>query len=199
VSASHLKTRVKRLAREFAASNFTLKLGRILERDSPGLRQGLEFQPGTRRLADRFTVNVFWTFTIADPDASGFAGARRIGDFVAGTDMWFSSEPAQIDSDFAKVRDLLERYALPYLDEFSSVKAIVSGYERGHISCRDAFGADRGWQRFNLGFCYSFLGRSAPAITNLRAVVEEYSAEPWEWVQSRKARAEAEIARLSAA
>jgi len=117
----------------------------------------------------RFTINVGWTFTLATPDDTAFHASRRIGDLAGGPDTWYSLAPDQIDEQFARATALILRIALPYLQRYTSVESIVRSHERGDLTIKQAFGPDRGWQLFHLGFCHAFLGRTNDAVSSLQA------------------------------
>src|SRR3954454_21254415 len=168
MSDSRLKTKIRRFVQDHLASEgFILRKPRLAARHLTGLRQSLEFQPGTNHLAGQFTINVCWTFTLAAPHEGAFHARRRIGELAGGADIWYSGKPPQLEEDFARATALILRVALPYLQRHASVESIVASYEGGDISIKQAFGSDRGWQLFHLGFCYAFLGRSATALTSL--------------------------------
>jgi hypothetical protein len=198
MSDSGLKTKIRRLVRDHLASEgFTLLRPRVPERLLVGLRQSLEFQPGISHLAGRFTINVRWTFTLAAPYEGAAHGRRRIGELAGGADTWFSREPAQLDEDFARATALILHVALPYLNRYASVESITSSYERGELTAKHAFGPDRGWQLFHLGFCYAFLGRTTAAVTSFQSLIQDHSSGPWDWMQERKTDAEQKVALLA--
>ena len=200
MSDARLKTKIRNLVRENLASlGFILARPRMPQRQCPGLRQSLEFQPGTGHLAGSYTINVCWSFLIAPRDWEALDGYRRIGELAGQGDTWYSREPNRFEEDFARATTLVLNVAVPYLERYSNVNAIVTAYEEGTLSRSHAFGPDRGWQSFNLGYCYSYLGRTAPAISNLRAVIEEHSSEPYDFIQVRTHLAKEEILSLERA
>jgi hypothetical protein len=198
MSDSRLKTQIRRLVQDhLAPEGFTLRKPRMPERHLPGLRQSLEFQPGANHLSGRFTINVCWTFMLGGPHEGVSHARRRIGELAGGADIWYSREPTKLDEDFGRATALLLRVALPYLQRYASVQSIVNSHEHGDLTVRQAFGPDRGWQPFHLGFCYASLGRTDAALTSLRSLLEDHSSEPLKFVQERKALAEQQLALLT--
>ena len=187
MSAAKLKTRIKCLhSSVLAEKGFVLDRARIPERRLSGLRQGIEFQPGTGHLAGKFTLNVYWSFLDALDDGNAMSASKRVGDLAGGTDSWFSQEDDAIDSAFQAVERLMNQRILPYLDRYDTLSKIVDACSSGELSEIDAFGVDVGWRRFYQGFCHLQLGHTAVAVEHFVRVVDLHSSAPYEWVQRRK-------------
>jgi hypothetical protein len=182
-----LKTKIKNLVKENLSSyEFVLIKPRIIERKLTDFYQGLEFQPGTNSLGGKFTLNIYWRFDYIKRDYIAFDGNKRIGELAGQGDLWFSSLNEDIEISFAAVTKLIKDIVVPRFEKFNSIEKIVSAYEVGEISKKDAFGADIGWQAFNLGCSYLKIGKNDSARKELQEVIDKYSTRNIEWVQNRK-------------
>lgn len=199
MSDSKLKSRIQKFFHdELEPKGFVLKKPRIPERFLAGLRQGIEFQPGSGHLDRRYTLNIFWSFQHALDEGIAMHGTRRIGTLIGKSDMWFSRESDQLDSEFDVATSVLMRAALPYLDKYSSIDQIVSGAASGEIDLPQAFGQDAGWRHFNQGYCYAFLGKRKDAIDHYAQVIASHSDLPYAWVRKRREQAIYELGQLGA-
>ncbi len=200
MSDARLKTRIRQLFKEhLEPKGFLLTKKRIPERFLPGLRQGIEFQPGYGHLEGRYTLNIFWSFLTTLDDGNKWDGSRRIGELLGCGDVWFSREESELERDFAVVSDHVRRVVLPYLDKYSSIVRILEEVGQQFMLPSHAFGLDPGWQCFNKAYCRAFVGETERAIDLYRRVVVEYSNGPYEWVHERKRAALAEIQKLGGA
>jgi len=187
MSNAKLKTKIRQLFNAHLESmGFLLERARIPERKLLGLRQGIEFQPGTGHLEGKYALNVYWSFMHSLDEGISMSAVKRIGHLTGGPDRWFSRELDSLDTDFQFVEELVLGTALPYLVQHDSISKIISSYEAGTLSQTDAFGGDIGWRHFNLGFCYSSLCKTDAAIHHFNEVVTKYSDAPSAWAQHRK-------------
>jgi hypothetical protein len=199
MSDSKLKSRIRKFFHdELEPKGFVLKKPRIPERFLAGLRQGIEFQPGSGHLDRRFTLNIFWSFQHALDEGIAMHGTCRIGHITGNSDTWFSREDDKLGSEFEDAKSALVRVALPYLDKYSSIDRIVSGAASGEISLQQAFGGDAGWRHFNQGYCYAFLGKRKDAIDHYTQVIANHSDRPYAWVRKRREQAIYELGQLGA-
>jgi hypothetical protein len=137
------------------------------ERRADGLRQGIEFQPGTGTLKDRFTINVYWTFD-GDPDPDGFDFRERLGWFESGGDRWFSLADAErLTASMQSVAELLRAKVLPFLDRYRTSRAIVDAVDRNELDSPTAFGQDPGWRAWALARALAHAGERGRAIDAL--------------------------------
>jgi hypothetical protein len=198
MSDAKLKTKIKGLFKAHLESQgFVLAKKRCPERMLQGLRQGIEFQPGSGFLDQKYTLNIYWSFPHLLDFGCTMDAKKRIAQLVEGIgNGWFSRADADIDTDFQGVERLVVDVVLPYLAKYDTIEKIVHGYESGALSLGDAFGD--GWGPFNIGYCYAYLGNKPEAIKHYQEIVSKYSTEPYDWVQERKRVASEEIARLSA-
>jgi hypothetical protein len=199
MSDAKLKSRIKRIFKdEMESKGFVLKKPRIPERFLQGLRQGIEFQPGTGHLAGKYTLNVFWSFTHSLDEGISMAGTSRIGALTGSVDTWFSRQDEKLESDFSAVSELIKTVVLPYLEKYNSIESILAGVKSGELDISHALGVDAGWREFNLGYCFAFVGNRKEAVKHYSAVIEMHSNHTVEWVQNRKQAAISEISRLCA-
>ncbi|WAC43839.1 tetratricopeptide repeat protein [Pseudomonas sp. SL4(2022)] len=197
MSDARLKSRIKRIFKdEMESKGFVLKKPRIPERFLKGLRQGIEFQPGTGHLSGKYTLNVFWSFTHALDEGMSMHGTSRIGALTGGGDTWFSRQDENLESDFSAVSEIIKKVVLPYLDKYNSIESILAGVKSGELDTSRALGVDAGWREFNLGYCFASLGNKKEAVKHYSAVIEMHSTHTVEWVQNRKQAAVSEISRL---
>jgi hypothetical protein len=198
MSDTKLKTRIKRLFKAYLEpQGFVLARARIPERKLQGLRQGIEFQPGTGHLDKKFTLNVYWSFTHSLDAGVAMHANKRIGDLAGVGDKWFSRSDSELDADFLIAEKLLIEVGLPYLARYDTIAKIVDACESGLLSSTDAFGIDEAWRHFNFGYCQSFLGNNAQSIEHYREVVSKHSERPYAWVQERKRVANEQLRNLA--
>jgi len=193
-----LKAKIRDLYKaQLQPLGFNLKSARLPKRMLPGLRQGIEFQPGGGHLAGKYTLNIYWGFRHRLDEGYAFDGCVRPSDLIGSDqDVWYSREDEFLDIDFAAVEELVESLAIPYLVRHESVEKIVREFDAGRLSRVHGFGVDVGWQEFNLGFCRAFVGDSAGAVRHYWSVVVNHSHEPLDFIQRRKRAALDEIERL---
>lgn len=197
MSDKALKAKIKELfIDELAPRGFMLKKKRMPERILPELCQGLEFQPGNGWLDRKYTVNVFWNFTIFPFSLNRFDAERRIGELTGQGDTWFSREEGELERDFKEVRSAIINQALPYLEKYNTIDKIITANEAGELRDDDAFGLFPCQREFIQGCCYNYLGRHTKAVKCFREVIDNYSSETCEWVKERKKLAEMEISRI---
>lgn len=197
MSDAKLKTRIKRFFKEeMEPKGYILKKARMPERFLAGLRQGIEFQPGTGHLGGQYTLNVFWSFMHSLDEGIAMHGNRRIGELCGEKDTWYSREESKLESDFEIVKEKLTTLVLPYLDKYSSIEKIIADASSGDLEPSKTFGISPGWRHFNQGYCYAFLGDRINALDHYQQVIEKYSDEPYEWVKKRKQAALVEISNL---
>ena len=198
MSDAKLKTRIKRTFKaHLEPLGFSLASARHPQRRLEGLRQGIDFQPGTGHLDRRYTMNVYWSFTHPLDQGVSMDPCKRIGHLAGGVDRWFSREDAELEADYEAAEDLLLNVALPHLTRHDSIARIVAAAESGALSAADAYGQSVCWRAFNSAFCYAWLGQVAEAIRRYRTVVTEHSSDPYPWVQARCRVAMKQIERLS--
>lgn len=185
MSDANLKKWIRQFLRdELAAHGFELLKPRLIQRHLDGLRQGMEFQPGTGHLAGKYTINVFWSYGISPiNDTVSMHAVRRIGDFVGEMNTWYDREDL---SQFDAIKDLILSKVLPYLDSFSSIRQILQAVEGGVIANESAFPIDPGWRDFYLGYCYLHVGNVAQAKTCLERVVYCHSTATHGWALERR-------------
>ena len=185
MSDANLKKWIRQFLRdELNAHGFELSKPRLIQRYLDGLRQGMEFQPGTGHLAGKYTINVFWSYAISPINSTvAMHAVRRIGEFAGEVNTWYDREDL---SQFELVKDLILTDALPYLDRFSSIRRILQAIEDGVIARESAFPTDPGWRDFYLGYCYLHVGNVAQARTCLERVVHGQSTATHEWVLERR-------------
>lgn len=200
MSRATLGTRVQHLARAFAPHGFVPDRTWSVIRHGAHLSQILELQPGDSWLKDKFTCNVAWRFTLDGEPPAGFSYCAGIGAFLGSVEeVWYAHEPrAALDADYAKLTTLLRSEVLPFLDAVLALPALVACYEaavavgdtpeRPGLQPRHFFGSTPGWAHYHLGWAYRTLEDSAKARAHFAAVTHHYSAEPYAWVQARKAR-----------
>ena len=160
----HLRARGFRPAGKWMAS-----------RDFPGLRQGVQVLPSRR--SDAFTLDLVWEITIDEPPAAegklrSFDGSVRIGELCEDGVPWYEGP---LERAFERARRDLFAVGLPYLDRYADVGAIVDAYRSGELLPHRAFGADPGWQQFNLGLCCELLGRVDEAAAAYEAVFTHHA------------------------
>ncbi|MFM0234348.1 hypothetical protein [Paraburkholderia sediminicola] len=185
MSDANLKKWIRQFLRdELAAHGFELSKPRLIQRHLDGLRQGMEFQPGTGHLAGKYTINVFWSYAISPINSTiAMHAVRRVGDFAGEINVWYDREDL---SQFAAVTDLILTEVLPYLDSFSSIRRILQAIEGGLIASESAFPTDPGWRDFYLGYCYLHVGNVAQAKTCLERVVHGHSTATHGWILERR-------------
>jgi len=199
MSDSKLKTHIKRFYRnQMEPKGYVLKKARLPERFLDGLRQGIEFQPGSGHLAGQFTLNIFWSFTHPLDDGSSMSGAWRIGQILGQGDTWYPCEGDVLNAGFSAVSTALVNSALPFLDAYSTIQKIVEDTNSGKLDSGKAFGLDPGWNSFNQGYCHRFLGNRQEAIKHFQDVVEKHSDRPYDWVAQRRGASLAELQGLGA-
>ncbi len=197
MSDARLKTKIRNLVKNsLGESGFKLLKPRIVERDVDGMKQGVEFQPGTGHLRGRYTLNVYWRFNYLPKDHLAFDSSRRIGELTADRDTWFSRESDGLDADFDRVVGLFETVIIPYLDRYSSLEMLIDAYLNGAITKAQAFGHDPGWQCFNAGFSLAALNKTTRAVAELKELIERHSSDDRDWVLERKIRARDMLAQL---
>lgn len=188
VSDAKLKTKIKKFFKaHLEDKGFLLTKARLPERRLAGIRQGIEFQPGSGHLDRKFTLNVYWSYLRPHDNGIAMHACKRIGHLVGGQDTWFSREDDLLDNDFQIVEKLIVDTVFPYFERYSTIERILAAHQRGELSDQDAFGLDAGWRLFNQGYCHAFLGDKAKAIKYYSQVVEQHSDHPYEWVKERKA------------
>lgn len=188
-------TRVRRLAHKLASAGFELNGQMRLRRSRPHLKQYIEFQLGTGGLAGQFTCSIGWEIEADGLEHnSSYSFRERLGVFERGTDVWFShATKEQADTEFEQIETWIRQYAIPLLDSLD-LETLVAKYEAevGRDSDWDAFsplryfGASDCWKEYNLGWAYKVLGRHKEAREHLQRVVDEYSHDPYEFVQERR-------------
>lgn len=93
MSNAKLKTKIRQLFNAHLESmGFLLERARIPERKLLGLRQGIEFQPGTGHLEGKYALNVYWSFMHSLDEGISMSAVKRIGHLTRGPDRWFSRE-----------------------------------------------------------------------------------------------------------
>ena len=60
---------------------------------------------------------------------------------------------SDLDSSFARASAEVMAHALPYLERYRTLEALIEGTESGAVSLTDAFGSDPGWQLYKRGLC----------------------------------------------
>lgn len=182
---ANLKKWIRQFVREeLTAQGFDLSKPRIIQRHVEGLRQGMEFQPGNGHLAGKYTVNVFWSYTISPiGDTVSMHAVRRIGDFTGEGNAWYDRDD---QSQFEKVKNLISTDVLPYLDRFSSIHRILEAVQDGLIASELAFPIDPGWRDFYLGYCHLHVSNVARARVCLERVVRVHSTATHGWVLERR-------------
>ncbi|UOB60543.1 hypothetical protein MRS60_31790 [Burkholderia pyrrocinia] len=180
-----LKKWIRHFVREELTSHgFELSKPRLIQRHVEGLRQGMEFQPGSGYLAGKYTINVFWSYTVSPiNDKVSMHAVRRIGDFTDEGNAWYDRND---QSQFEKVRNLISTDVLPYLNEFSSIQRILQAVHDGVIASELAFPIDPGWRDFYLGYCHLHVGNVARARACLERVVRIHSIATHGWVLERR-------------
>ena len=200
MSIAKLKTRIKNLVKKsLFVLGFKLIKPRILEREIGGLKQGVEFQPGTGHLDGQYTLNVYWRFNYIPKDYISFDANRRIGELMSKKDTWFSHGEDKLETDFAEVTRIFDEIIIPYFEEYSSLEKLVDNYSTGKISKQHAFGLDHGWQCFNAGFTYAALNNKDKAIKELNELINKHSIEDYDWVKERKILAQQKLSELKSA
>jgi hypothetical protein len=197
MSDSTLKTRIRDLLKEhLIAHGFALKKPRIVERQVDHLRQGIEFQPGTGHLDGKYTVNVYWSYTLSPiQDDYSMHASKRIGFFNAQQDIWFVREDA---GHFEQVKEVVLGRVLPYLESYNTINKIIIAVDQGLLRLEDAFPVDAGWREFYLGHCYLKLDDLDKAKNHFEAVIYQHSHYPQTWVAERKSICESALAKMSA-
>ncbi len=164
-----------------------------VERDIDGLLQGLNFQSGNGWLASKFTVNVYWRFE--KKENMTFDGGKRIGFLCNGSDMWFSKDAENIESEFHALEHAIDKYVIPYLEQYNSLEKLISSYNDGTLSRAEAFGADPGWQLYNLGLAYLNIGEYTDALREFTELTK-FPTRNIEYEVNRKKKAQAYIKKI---
>lgn len=151
-------------------------------RDLVDLRQGVQLQLDHRLGAERYTLNIYWHLLVTPhreaSDWGSMDGHWRIGTLAEGRDRWFTTfQEATFESQFAEAAQLVVDHALPLLQRYDSVRAIVEAVDGGELTRIKAFGPDKGWQRSNLAFCVAYLGDHERAHRLLRELFDEPGAK----------------------
>ncbi|WP_375748581.1 DUF4304 domain-containing protein [Vibrio sp. HN007] len=197
MTKSKLKTRIKNFVKnELSDYGFSLVVPMTAERTVDGMIQGINFQSGTSYLTGKYTMNIYWRFKYFEKDYISLDGTRRIGELIDGKDLWLTFEGELLEEDFQKAKELVLKGAIPYLEEYASLRKLLESVENGNISKSNAFGVDVGWQCFNAGFSYAAIGQAREALQELIELVEFHSDRPVDWVQERKAVAQNKINEL---
>jgi hypothetical protein len=185
VTDANLKKWIRQFVREeLMAQGFGLSKPRLIQRHVEGLRQGMEFQPGNGHLAGKYTINVFWSYTISPiSDTVSMHAVRRIGAFTGEGNAWYDRDD---QSQFEKIRGLISADVLPYLNKYSSIDCILEAVNDGSIASENAFPVDPGWRDFYLGYCHLHVGNVARAKVCLERVVHVHSTATYGWVIERR-------------
>jgi hypothetical protein len=196
VSVSILKSKVQRLGEDLAQHGFEYFDRHTIRRSRPNLDQFIQLQPGHRSLEGKFTANLGWKFTMPGvPGETWVHNTIRIGHVLDG-ELWLAHEPKEsLEESYARLLRVIELYALPFLNSIDSIEKMVSQYETAVANASDSapsassplllFGRG-GWKECLLGFCYKELGTVEKAKHHLRAVIEQHSNEPYDFVAKRK-------------
>lgn len=155
------------------------------EKEYPGLIHGVDFVNGQRGLQGCFTVNLYWRFTHSEYNSEGVMHYyQRVGEFLtSGGDQWFAIDD---DHSYKRIERIFIEFVEPFYKEHESIEAIIRSYEMGRHAPNLLFGIDIGWQTYNIGFCYKWLGQNDKAMSFLKEVIEKYSSYDYDWVQRRK-------------
>lgn len=187
MSDAKLKTKIKKLFREqLEPIGFTLNRARIPERKLIGIRQGIEFQPGTGHLNGKYILNVYWSYTHDLDEGFEFSALKRFGRHSTSQDNWFSREEADLEAEFEIVEALIVKTIIPYLENYNTISKIIESNGNGKLSDTEAFGLDVGWRHYNQGFCHLMVNDKDNAIFHFNEVISKHSNYPYEWVRKRK-------------
>jgi hypothetical protein len=189
-----LVSRTKRFAETLELRGFRQVNSLSFERPLDGFSQGVAFAKGTGSLAGKFTLDIYWRYTHSSYPSEGMMDyCQRIGIFDSGRDEWFQISD---ERGWAKVGELFVEHVEPFFQRHSSIRNIIESYEKQLISPAVLFGIDKGWQAFNIGHCYSWIGRNGAAVKYLREIVDQYSQQPFDWIQKRKGVALASLSKI---
>jgi hypothetical protein len=187
LSDAKLKAKIKKLFKEYLEPiGFTLNRARIPERKLIGMRQGIEFQPGTGYLNGKYILNVYWSYTHNLDQGYEFSASKRFGRCLTSQDNWFSHEEADLETEFELAEELVVKTIIPYLENYNTISKIIEFNTNGEITDTEAFGLDAGWRHYNQGFCHFMVNDKDKATYHFNEVISKHSDHPYEWVQKRK-------------
>jgi hypothetical protein len=180
-----LKGRLKRFGIQYLVGKGFLQVTPwAFERPLEGLCQGVGFVKGTRDKEGLFTVDFYWRYTNSPRNTPWAMDChRRIGEFSSGGDEWY---PIGDEQSYATVANIFSQEVVPFFNSHGSVAMVIHSFEDHPNGEQMLFGPDVGWRKFNIGFCYLWIGEKEKAAEYLRAVVEQHSKEKYDWVQERK-------------
>lgn len=198
MSIAKLKTRIKNFNNKVLVDfGFNVYKPTVLERQLNGFIQGIEFQTGDGRLTDKFTVNIYWKFTIVS-DKGSLSGCQRLENLSPeNKDLWFKYKDCDIDEEFTRCKELIMQFAIPHLEKYKSIENIVEAYEAEALKPYEAFSEDKGWLTFDLASCYYFLNQYDKALDRFKEVIEYHSWPPLDFMVTRKEESEMMIKKIN--